>query len=359
MQTMRFQSLEAFRGIAAISIIFYHSMFTSGVLSNFRLNSYLFVDFFFILSGFIISFAYMQKLTEKKVSTKTFFIKRIFRLYPMHLFMLAIWGVYIFVKHWAFTKHLGGQDPFIANNLTSFVQHLLLVQTFGTGNIMAWNVPSWSVSVEIFAYIIFFIFVKLFTNSHVSVKLLTSFLLIIVLKGLLIIYPTELQNFTFLFNGLSTFFMGIILYIMSRYKPKYTPKIWLSNILEIITVLSIVLLLNMPIHSLLNLTIIQLLFTLSIYVFAIQEKGIVSKVLHYRAFQYLGLLSYSIYLIHAIVVELVGHIFEYVLKSPISYQGSHKVLILPYGDLINILLVGVVVFLAHFTYHNIEQALRK
>ncbi len=156
MQTMRFQSLEAFRGIAAISIIYYHSMFTSGTFSYFRLNSHLFVDFFFILSGFIISYAYMQKLTDKQVSAKTFFIKRIFRLYPMHLFMLAIWVIYIFVKHWAFTKHIGGQDPFISNNFTSFIQHLFLVQTFGTGNIMAWNVPSWSVSVEIFAYIIFF-----------------------------------------------------------------------------------------------------------------------------------------------------------------------------------------------------------
>lgn len=210
---MRFQSLEAFRGLAAIFIILYHSLFTTSTLSAFRINSYLFVDFFFILSGFIISYAYLDKLEKNGIQAKNFLLKRVFRLYPLHLFMLFIWLIYIVLKHEAFLRHIGGQDPFIAHTLTSFMEHLLLVQTWGTGNIMSWNVPSWSISVEILAYILFLIFTFSFHDISNRIKVLFLILFIALCKSLLYFYPENLKDFSFLLNGLSAFFLGLILYI--------------------------------------------------------------------------------------------------------------------------------------------------
>ncbi len=117
--------------------------------------------------------------------------------------------------------------------------------------------------------------------------------------------------------------MGIILYIIYTYKPHYTIVQWLSNTLEVsYTILTIILLLNIPLHGAYTIIAIQLLFVISIFIFTIQEQGIISKILHHKAFQYLGLLSYSIYLIHAIVVEIAGHIFEYILKTPVTLSRS-------------------------------------
>ena len=355
---MKFRSLEAFRGIAAILVILYHSMFSTAAFSYFRLNSYLFVDFFFILSGFIISYAYMQKLGHKEVSAKTFFLKRFFRLYPMHLFMLSIWVIYIVAKHWAFTQHIGGKDPFDSHTLTSFVEHLFLVQTFGTGNIMTWNVPSWSVSVEFFAYGLFFLYVTLFRMLSPLYKGFIAFLLIIFFQGLLYFYPEQIHNFTFLINGLSAFLMGVILFFLYQKTVSFTFPVWLSTFIEIALLFSIFYTLNQPLTLSFGVFGIQLLFAITIYFFAIQEKGMISKLLHHKALQYLGLLSYSIYLIHAIVVEITGHIFEYVLKVPTAFQNAHKILIIPYGDIVNLLLIVTVIILAHFTYKYIENPMR-
>ena len=358
MQVMRFRSLEAFRGIAAVSVILFHSMFTTESFSYFRLNSHLFVDFFFILSGFIISYAYMQKLSGEQVDAKTFFLKRIFRLYPMHLFLLSIWVVYIFTKHWAYTQHIGGQDPFEANTFTSFVQHLFLVQTWGTGNIMAWNVPSWSVSVEIFAYGLFFLYVIFFKKLSDLAKGGIALLLIVLFEILLHLYPEQSKDFGFLLNGISAFFMGVILFLLYSKTTSRTLDKWFASFMEISLIVSIFLILNRPLTASYDVLTVQFLFAVTIYFFAIQEKGIISKTLHHKALQYLGLLSYSIYLIHAIVVEIAGHIFEYILKISTTFQGSHKILILPYADVINLFLIAFVVFLASFTYKYIEQPAR-
>lgn len=355
---MKFQSLEAFRGIAAVLVILYHSMFTNNTFSYFRLNSHLFVDFFFILSGFIISYAYMQKLTHKEVTAKTFFLKRFFRLYPMHIFMLSLWVIYIFAKHWAYAQHIGGKDPFETHTLTSFVEHLFLIQTFGTGNIMTWNVPSWSVSVEFFAYGLFFLYASLFKRLSALAKSTVAVFLIAFFQILLHFYPEQSHNFSFLLNGLSAFLMGIILFFLYQRTSPFTLTLWLSTLIETILLLVIFFTLNQPITATFGVFGIQLLFALTIYFFAVQEKGIVSKLLHYKAFQYLGLLSYSIYLIHAIIVEIAGHVFEYILKVPTTFQDGHKILVLSYASIINISLIFIVIVLAHFTYKYIEQATR-
>lgn len=103
---------------------------------------------------------------------------------------------------------------------------------------------------------------------------------------------------------------------------------------------------------------IQLLFALTVFSFAIQEKGILSTILHHRSLQYLGLISYSVYLIHALVVEITGHLFEYVLKFPTTYQNAHKILVIPYGDIVNIGMTIIVIVLAHFGYKYIENPAR-
>ena len=75
--------LDGLRGVAAIMVIFYH-VFEAFATSPFdqRFNhGYLAVDFFFILSGFVIGYAYDDRW--KKMTVKDFFKRRLIRLHPM------------------------------------------------------------------------------------------------------------------------------------------------------------------------------------------------------------------------------------------------------------------------------------
>jgi len=353
---MRFQSLEAFRGIAALFVILYHSFFTASSFSLFRLNSYLFVDFFFILSGFIISYAYLDRLKNRQVTAKTFFLKRIARLYPLHIFMLFIWLGYILLKHLAFTYHIGGKDPFDTHTFSSFIEHLFLVQAWGTSNIMSWNVPSWSVSVEMMAYLLFLCSALFLNRVSDFSKLLLALGFIIGFKILLLSDAAALLHLSFLLNGLSTFFMGVMIYLIYRQKTIFISSMPIATLIEFSLLFSIFLFLNSTIE---NVTYIQLLFSLTIFFFAIQEEGLISKLLKQKLFQILGLLSYSVYMIHALIVEITGHIFEYVLKFPTHFEGAHKILVTEYAPLINIAMIIIVLFFSYLTYHYLEQPLRE
>ncbi len=75
--------LDGLRGVAALMVIFYHvfeAFATSPIDQRFN-HGYLAVDFFFILSGFVIGYAYDDRW--KTMTTKDFIKRRLIRLHPM------------------------------------------------------------------------------------------------------------------------------------------------------------------------------------------------------------------------------------------------------------------------------------
>lgn len=90
MTANRYIFLDGIRGLAAIFVVTRHTTDLWG-FSFFR--SYLAVDLFFILSGFVIANAYEKKLEEKSLSTKSFIIARLIRLYPIYLLSLLICSI--------------------------------------------------------------------------------------------------------------------------------------------------------------------------------------------------------------------------------------------------------------------------
>lgn len=137
----QFDSLNALRGIAALGVAIFH----------FKPNwpGYLAVDFFFVLSGFILAHSYF--LGGREVSFRLFLWHRVARLYPLHLFSL---GVFVLV-HWLLFFSL----PSYPSNPYALIQHLLLINNIGLGgDELTFNEPSWSISVEFFVNLLFFIF---------------------------------------------------------------------------------------------------------------------------------------------------------------------------------------------------------
>jgi len=87
---MRFGALDAWRGICALMIAVLHlPVVWSFHDSAFIRNSFLLVDFFFVLSGFVISNAYRDKILTARDGV-VFVIKRFGRMWPLHVFVLAV-----------------------------------------------------------------------------------------------------------------------------------------------------------------------------------------------------------------------------------------------------------------------------
>ena len=93
-----YELLDGLRGVAALLVICYHIFegfaFASGGMIETLNHGYLAVDFFFILSGFVISYAYDDRW-KSSLTTRSFFARRLIRLHPM-VIMGAIIGTISF-----------------------------------------------------------------------------------------------------------------------------------------------------------------------------------------------------------------------------------------------------------------------
>jgi peptidoglycan/LPS O-acetylase OafA/YrhL len=85
----RFVALDSWRGICALLVAIHNLNFGSWLPQvAFVAHSTLFVDFFFVLSGFVISHAYLDKLACPR-NVSRFILRRIGRLWPLHAATLA------------------------------------------------------------------------------------------------------------------------------------------------------------------------------------------------------------------------------------------------------------------------------
>ena len=95
---VHYDLLDGLRGVAALMVIWYHIFegyaFASDTMITTFNHGYLAVDFFFILSGFVIGYAYDDRW-DKSLTMKDFFRRRLIRLHPM-VIMGAVLGAITF-----------------------------------------------------------------------------------------------------------------------------------------------------------------------------------------------------------------------------------------------------------------------
>lgn len=313
---MRFKAIDAFRGLAAIFIIFYHMKDTRLVMTNtFVMKSDIFVDFFFVLSGFVISFSNIPRLKQWKDGV-LFLQKRFWRLYPLHVFTLLLcllFEIFRFLVN-NYIVHLN-QPIFHNNNISTFSAHLMLAQSLNLFDYLSWNIPSWSISTEFYTYIIW------------------AFLLILLRRKLILTAITcilPLAYFFFRYNGniMFTFDYGLLrcLYSFSIGTLTYqffqqvntTVRHWPIYIISIVEfvlfggTVVIVYLYQKPFTWL-----IPIWFSIFILFFSV-ERGVISNLLRHERFEFLGRLSYSYYLNHCLILLVIDLLMFDVVKLPHS-----------------------------------------
>lgn len=357
---MQFKSLEALRGIAAIMVALFHSTFYLPNPSKLVMHSDLFVDFFFVLSGFVMTYAYQDKIAGG-LSFKRFFILRIGRLYPLHFFMLLVWLPYILLKAFIYSKGFGGTDPLEASNAYSFVLNVFFLQALASGGGAGWNWPSWSVALEFYVYLLFYLFLIIENNY----RTILAPLLMAIISFLLLYNTGPLLEIGWhsLFRCIGGFFLGVFLYRF--YKPlssiKFDSKIW-PSFMELI---ALAFMLWAVSHYGSNpkiffaLSIIS--FVVVIFVFSCQEKGIFSFILNASLFQYIGKLSYSIYLTHGIVMaaasNVVLHLFK-LEKQNHEAVSSVNAVFFDESLFLNAFLIFVVLCISAITFKYVETPWR-
>jgi peptidoglycan/LPS O-acetylase OafA/YrhL len=150
-------ALTGIRGVAAWWVVLYH--FREVIPPFDRVGGrglidqgYLAVDLFFVLSGFIISMNYLSDFAV--FSWRLYFrflIFRIGRIYPLHLFMLIVF----LLNPLTIITMSRAQDLGDRYSPAYFGLSLLLVQNWGFSDVLAWNLPAWSISTEWFVYLVF------------------------------------------------------------------------------------------------------------------------------------------------------------------------------------------------------------
>ncbi|MDC9529403.1 acyltransferase [Pseudoalteromonas sp. Angola-7] len=349
----RFKALDAFRGLCAISVVLYH-MHIVGSITELRFfqESGIFVEFFFILSGFVLTHGYGYK---KNLNFKTYCKARFFRIYPLHFFILMVFIAFELMKLIAtnFGVSFNG-EPFSAKTAVSeIIPNLLLIQSWTPyTEHLSFNFPSWSISIEFYIYFLFFSTVVLFSKFKLLIWLTAS-----IFAFLLIYLNSELLTKQVL-SGLSCFFGGAITYSLYRKISHIKIPYVFGSTFELTLLVSIVFVVQEQFE--LKLIIAPLLFLLTVLLFSF-EAGVISKVLKIKPLQLTGQLSYSIYMTHAAILFLVAAV-TLVFKKLTGLEVVKTINSLKYIDLGNtyinnlvvVIILAVVIITSKFTYKYIE-----
>lgn len=147
-------TLTGLRGIAALAVLFYH---IRGAMTGFLpeqgitilAQGYLAVDLFFVLSGFVLWWNYGALFAEQGFRAAPHFIVRRFaRIFPLHVAILSAMALF------AVALIISGRDPGAHYSFAALPAHYLLIQNWGGGDTLAWNDPAWSISTEWAAYLL-------------------------------------------------------------------------------------------------------------------------------------------------------------------------------------------------------------
>lgn len=337
------------RFIAATLIVFFHfggNLFPtdSDFVKVIRENFFLGVSYFYVLSGFVMILAYGD---QDHVEPKKYLINRIARLYPLHLFTL---GLTIIVSLFVAFNYLGSYkiDPF------SFIANFTLLQAWFPAYSLTFNVPSWSISVELFFYLVFpFVFNKIYKKLRLRNFAIAVILFWLICQiGMNVFYTSSLYGGNesldryFLhynpFLHLNSFLVGILFAaIFKGYQLTLSRNLDLPVFLMIgINCWMIYALKDFLLHD----GLLAFNFGLLILLIA-ANKGRITKLFNHKTFIHLGNISFAMYLLQNPVF-----IFLKKVLSAVNIQNDYILFVVGFPALL---------ICSHFTYRLIEIPFQK
>lgn len=297
---VRFQALDSLRGICALLVCVFHFRVSSPIFfSRLVQESWAFVDFFFVLSGFVIALNYRSRLLNA-FGLKAFIGLRFFRLYPLHFFIIVIMVVFEILGMTLFSGVMSREQFSGPFSLRFLGLNLIFAQSFGILPGVSWNMPSWSIATEFWTYGLFGL--ALLTAREGLDKLL---FLVIPACMIILVAATPLGIAVTWDWGMVRcvlgFSVGVCCYFAwSRWQhvcPTFSQKVW--SAVEIAMIALVTLAVIYIAESSINV-LLPFIFAAAVFVFA-YEGGAISRLLKRGPMLMLGSFSYSIYMIHDFV----------------------------------------------------------
>ena len=307
----RFEALDSWRGLCAVMVLVYHFIYVvrlDWLHASLISNSYLFVDFFFALSGFVVCHAYRRRLGSPR-QVGGFLLRRAGRLWPLHLavlfaFMLALMAI-----------NAGGAHPDSLMieaetgnySLKALLLNAALLNSMGFYGV-AWNGPAWSIGAEFYTYALF-AGVALLAGTRRLLPVALAISLAAMLAILLVApaYMNSTADYGFI-RCIAGFFGGVAVYhVHDRLRGVDMPfaTLWEVAVLALVGVF--IASAGVGPDEVRPLSVLApLAFGLAILVFA-RDAGALSRLLRAAPLRALGRWSYSIYLIHMPLLILLGY----------------------------------------------------
>lgn len=355
----RFLVLDSLRGVCACMVALYH-LEGNGAISHIGVvrNGFLFVDFFFVLSGFVIAASYGERLAGG-FSIPRFMLLRLGRIYPLHLVMLMVFLTFELAFLFA-PAGLAGRQPFGQSyEPSSFAACLLLIQPFVGPEQVPWNGPSWSIAVEVWTYLIFACAFRWLDRWIMPICALLAALAAYYLYGLTDRYLNVFHDGA-LARCLFGFSLGVLGYRLFMHRRWQLPFAF-GSALEIGALAVAIGLLTIAGPTPLSLAVPPLFF-LIVPIFA-HEAGVVSRLLVRRPFLLVGMLSYSIYMVHLFLEYRLVNLLQIVQKlghgrwTLIDTADGHNHLGGDplFDDVVSIAMLALIVGCAWMTYRYVEK----
>ena len=288
----RFTALDSLRGIAALGVAIHHIQASSGPASwALFLNGGLFVDFFFVLSGFVIAGVYGERLGAG-FSLLKYAVLRIGRVWPLHAFMVLA-GLALELLSLVIGQHgLSASAPFSGlHDARHFVTALFLLDGWIPDWTNYYSRAGWTISVEILLYALAGV---AFRFGRAGLAVFAS-LALLALAATLTGHEAPLATFS-IQRGLMGFALGTGCWLI--HLRLGAARLALPGLLEAVSLSLLFTVIAWPPPFAAIATIVP--SALVVLVFA-RQQGAVSRMLCTGPWLWLGQVSYALYMVHAMV----------------------------------------------------------
>ena len=272
-------------------------------------------------------------------------LRRLGRIYPLHLFMLLCFIATELAKYLVTSS---AYPAFSVNTPTAILTNLLLVQSWHLHPHPTWDAPAWSISAELAAYLVFPFLAALLLRLRAAPLGCIALLCLValaVLKSTLGAGTLNLMADWGVLRCVPSFTIGIILCRWNQAASGRMRRLAGSDTLTAAAILAVLLSLHVAADPVLVVAAFSLLvFSCSL------NAGAVSRLLATPSLHALGVWSYSIYLTHTLILRAWQLIFERVFGATLSTPAAIAA--------VTVLLVTIIATSA-FTYRRIEAPGRR
>lgn len=367
-QTAEIRALTGLRIFAALWVVVFHFSFTPALSTEWFWRPFtplveqgaLGVDLFYVLSGFVITLTYVDKMGARSTGRLTvgFWWARICRIWPVYVTATTVFGVWLLIKaaHSPPGTMIAYQTVQPVVDVWHYLEQLAMVQLWHRPFIdgSSWDGPAWSISAEWLAYVTFPLVVLLLwrlRRAHPAVTGVLAVALMVPFAWICWSTGNPYHAWTWLLRIMLGFAAGALTCLTVR-RISRTPRVeLLAAVLATVTIAAAVAVLWASAHR----TpageyggVVVLLFPLLVGSLALSSRG-PSRFLATRPAVHGGRISYSLYLIHVLVFEVL---WTAMTHFPGIAPGSTAYRFVVPGALLAALL------LAHLSYRFLEEPAR-